>query len=357
MSQAAGNFRVGLLIPLQGPAGLFAPSCEAAAQLAVEQVNAAGGICGRQVQVVTLDGGGAPSAVAGRVQRAVSGRRIDAVTGWHISAVRQHVAPVLRGRVPYVYTSLYEGGGAEPGLICSGEVPRQQIEPALAALRDGFGLRRWCIVGNDYIWPRASARAARQFCRELGLSLHAQIFVPYGTQDFTPVVDAVAGSGAEAVLMLLVGQDAVAFNRAFAGRGLHQRVARFSPLMEETMLLASDAWATENLFAAAAYFSTLTTPDALHLMGLYSGRYGPAAPPLNNMAESCYEGILTLQRWHQLTRSPDLDRLIAASDSVGFDGPRGPVSLVGGVCQQRVYLAHADGLSFEVLADLAPARI
>lgn len=356
MSHHVQAFRVGLVIPFQGPPGLFAPSCLASATLAAEQVNQSGGICGRPVRLELIEGGGRPAQVANQVRRAVDDG-VDAVTGWHISAVRQQIAPVLDGRIPYVYTSLYEGGEVRPGVICSGEVPEQQIRPAFRWLRDELGLRRWVIVGNDYIWPWASATAAHRFSRELGLSVVDEIFVGYGSQDLVPAVERVARASADAVLMLLVGQDAVLFNREFAARGLHAQLARFSPLMEENMLLASGVEATENLYAAAGYFSSLATPDALDLLGAYTERFGPDAPPLNNMAESCHEGILVLRELHRAARSCRLRDIVSVVHRVGFDGPRGPVSQERGMWRQRVYLAAANGFDFDVLAELRPAGV
>lgn len=342
------------MIPLQGPAGIFAPSCEAVAQLAADEVNDRGGLRGRKVTIEVLDGGAPGEEVARTVADRLRGRGLDAVTGWHISAVRNSLVPVLRDRVPYVYTSLYEGGERTPGVFCTGETPRIQIAPALAWLRDHFGIRSWCLVGDDYIWPRRSAAAARAYCRELGLELKREIYVPYGSDDFRGPAREAISSGAQAVLMLLVGQDAVLFNREFARAGGHDRMARFSPLMEENMLLASGAESTENLYVAAAYFSSLATAGAMDLMGSYVATYGPDAPPLNVMAESCYEGLLALEALIRQARSPAIADLLASAPDVGYDGPRGPMNLQDSQFDQQVYIAFADGYDFDILDRLVP---
>lgn len=351
-ASVSDSYRVGLVIPLRGPAGIFAPSCEAATELAVRTVNATGGIAGREVRIEVIDGGGHPIEVARTVDLAVRSGRIHAVSGWHISAVRRRVAPVTSGRVPYVYTPMYEGGERTPGVICSGEVPDQQIRPALTWLRDNLGIRNWCLVGDDYIWPRRSAAATRDFCHDLGLTIRDELFVEFGTDTFADTVDRVAASGARGVLMLLVGQDAVLFNREFAARGLADRMVRFSPLMEENMLLASGPGATENLYVAAAYFRTLATANALDLMSAYTDAFGAEAPPLNEMAESCHAGIMMLRVLHDRAGRGDLPALLSAGEHAGFDGPRGPIQMSAGVCSQRVYLARAAGFDFDVLEAL-----
>jgi urea transport system substrate-binding protein len=148
--------RVGLVVPLQGPAGLFGPSCEAVAATAVRAINDAG-VLGRELAVEVIDGGAPPEQVGATVGRLIDDGRIDAVTGWHISAVRHAVAPMTAGRVPYVYTSLYEGGGSRPGVFCSGETPARQIAPALRWLRDVCGVRAgsWWATTTSGPGPRS----------------------------------------------------------------------------------------------------------------------------------------------------------------------------------------------------------
>ena len=119
-----------LVIPLQGPAGIFGPSCESCATLAMEEINAQGGVLGRELNLVPVDGGAAPSSVAKNVDALIRAGTVEAVTGWHISAVREAVAPVIGGRVPYAYTALYEGGEHRPGVFLTGETPDLQLGPA-----------------------------------------------------------------------------------------------------------------------------------------------------------------------------------------------------------------------------------
>jgi ABC-type branched-subunit amino acid transport system substrate-binding protein len=346
------SFRVGVIIPLQGPAGIFGPSCEAVTQLALTQLNDAGGIMGRPVEAEIIDGGARPTEIAETVRTGVRSGRLHALTGWHISAVRQRVAPVGVGHIPYVYTSLYEGGERRPGVFCCGETPPDQIAPALRWMRDEHGTRRVYVLGDDYVWPRVTARSVRHYADALNLTITAEQFIPLGTSDFEPVVRAIAASSADTVLMLLVGQDAVLFNRAFAARGLHAKIRRLTPLMEENMLLSSGAEATRQLFVSAAYFRSLATASAMELTDAYVRMHGAGAPPLNNEAESCYEGIRALAALIHRGGSSDPYTMTHAADGVGYDGPRGPMQMEGGNVRQHVYVAQATELDFEVLARL-----
>lgn len=344
---------VAFVVPRSGPAGLFGPGCEACGDLAAAELNDDGGVLGREVRLHPVDGGLPPARVAREVAALLDAGAVDAVSGWHISAVRQALAPVVAGRVPYVYAPLYEGGERTPGVFLTGETPETQVLPALRWMAAELGVRTWCVVGNDYVWPRGSARAVRRWVRTTpDVRVLDEVFVPLGTGAFGAVLERVLRSGAQGVLMFLVGSDAVRFNRSFAAAGMDRGRVRLSPLMEENMLLATGAEATRGLYAAAGFFETLATASALEFSARYAARFGVRAPVPGALAESCFEAITLLGRLAGRAGSTDPAALLGVAEHTGFDGPRGAVSLRGAHLRQDVYLARADGLSFDVLARL-----
>lgn len=352
--RSAGDaIRIGLAIPLQGPGGIFAPSCEAVAELFRRQVNDTEGVLGRPVEFEVIDAGRPAAEVSTAVSALVDRGHIDGLTGWHISSVRHALVPVTQGRIPYVYTSLYEGGERRPGVFCSGETPDQQIAPALQWLRDELGLRRWHVVGSDYVWPRRSASIASAYVRRLGLDLVSTTFMRFGADHFESALDAIeAGPAADGVLMFLVGQDAVHFNRQFSARGLDRGLVRLTPLMEENMLLASGAESVRDLYVAAGYFRSLATGDSLDFVGEYAAAFGAGAPPLNNQGESCYEGIRLLTSLFERAGGTSLVDVLRVSEGLAYDGPRGTMVLHRGHLRQSVYLAKAGDADFDVITSL-----
>jgi ABC-type branched-subunit amino acid transport system substrate-binding protein len=274
--------------------------------------------------------------------------------------VRQALAPKIRCRVPYVYTALYEGGERTPGVFLTGETPARQLLPAMRLLAQSHGVRRWCIVGNDYVWPRVTAEAARKYARQCGTRVAAEAFVPLGTCDFTRVLCKVERCAADAVLVLLVGDDAAQFNRAFAAQGLHDRCLRLSTLMDENMLLASGPEATVGLWSAAGYFETLATAESLGFGARYARRFGAQAPPVGSPGESCYEGLKFLAALvgaagrllprRRLPWAATADSAPAGLDD--YEGARGVLRIRGNHVEQPVYLAEADGLDFHVRTQL-----
>ena len=351
--RAGSILDVALLIPLDGSAGIFGPSCELCAKLAMEEVNSEGGVLGRELRPRVVDGGAPPARVAAEIGRLVHRGIVDAVVGWHISAVRVAVAPRIAGRVPYIYTALYEGGERTPGVFLAGETPVRQLLPAMQWLAREQGVRRWYIVGDDYLWPRATAISARSYAALCGGAICGETFVPLGTTYFAPTAEQVWRSGADAVLMLLVGQDAACFNRAFAHADLQDRCLRLSTLVEENTLLASGADCTKGIHATAAYFETLITTESLTFENRYVQRFGVDAPTLNSPGESCYEGVRLLASLARRAGTLDVARLYATANGVTYYGPRGEVWVrEDHHLEQRVYLGRAAALDFDVITQL-----
>ena len=112
---------IALVVPLSGPAGMFGPSCEASAELAAEDINAAGGILDRPVRIHPVDAGAPLRELADELGRLVAQQQIDAVVGWHLSNARRVITPQTAGRVPYVYTTFYEGGESTDGVYMVGK--------------------------------------------------------------------------------------------------------------------------------------------------------------------------------------------------------------------------------------------
>lgn len=332
-------YNIGLFVPLSSAAAVWGPSCQACAELAVEEINRAGGLMGRELRLITVDAGGAPEDVADAAEHLLDGDALDAVVGMHISAVRTALAPRLSNRIPYIYTPLYEGGETAPGVYAIGETPEDQLRPALGWAAMQRGAMRWALVGNDYVWPRASHAQARRFLAEIGGCVAGEAYLPLGSEDFERCLDWLAGLQVDAVLLSLVGQDAIAFNRAFGARGLQRRMLRLSMSIDENTLLGMGAENTANLFAASGYFTSLDT-DANHAFSeRYRSRFGMRAPVPSSLGQSVYEGFAFLKAAQDAGRDRPLR----------IPGARGAVYLNNRCKVNPIYLAEADGVEFRVL--------
>lgn len=343
---------IALVVPLTGPAGMFGPSCEISAELAVEDLNAAGGVLDRPVRIHPVDAGAPLGSLSAEMGRLIDHNQVDAVVGWHLSNARQVITPHTAGRIPYVYTTFYEGGENTEGVYMIGETPEQQLFPALDWLREHQGLKRWCIVGNDYVWPRMTARVTMEYMRRRGIDFVGEAYVPLGGRDFRDMLELVRTSRADGVLVLMVGADNAAFNRAFARAGLQEDHIRLSLMIGEDVLCASGSSGTEGLYTACGYFESVLTPENMGFGSRYQRWFGQAAPALNNIGESCYEGLLLLSALAETARSLEISAIDRVASTVAYQGPRGEVAMHGSHTVQPVYLADTDELDFRVLTEL-----
>lgn len=339
--RAGDDFRVALCAPLRGPEGIWGPSCLASAQLAQAELNRWSGIAGRPCQLQIVDASSEAPDVEGVLGDLVDSGQVDALVAMCISSVRQRIVGAVDGRVPFVYTCLYEGGDHSPGLYAIGETAARQLRPSIAWLGLRGQARRWMLVGNDYVWPRMSHRIARQSIAESGGQVVAETYLPFGVDDFGPVIDQLRATRADAVLISMVGQDAVDFNRAFGSAGLQHRVLRLSCAIEENQLLAIGAENTDNLYVAMGYFSTLDTEANLDFKARYQASFGDRAPVLNTIGQSLYEGM------HFLSALMDHR---AAPGQRPHSSARTADGAAGGVADAPIYLALADGHAFKVIA-------
>ncbi|WP_122159097.1 substrate-binding domain-containing protein [Paraburkholderia sp.] len=361
MSQRLGTrsskqeLNIALCVPLGGAAGIWGPSALASARLAVAELNSGSGITGRPCRLITLNAGDDAQAIEDSLVELVEEGAVDALVGMHTSAVRHDLLHAIGGRIPFVYTPLYEGGERTPGVFAIGETISRQLRPAIHWLNEHHRPRRWMFIGNDYVWPRASHQVAHRFVAESGGSVVGEMFLPFGGGDYEYVLDQIREQRADAVLLSLIGQDAVDFNRAFGHADLASHVLRLSCALGENELLGIGARNTDNLYVASGYFASLDTDANQSFKERYHSHCGVRAPTLDTFGQSTYEGIhflaalLNDARQRNATTA-SLARLGTAP--LSYRSARGAVYAGGRVNRVPIYLARVDGHAFRVLTHL-----
>lgn len=344
------TYRIALLVPLCGSAGLWSPSCIASAQVAVEELNQRSGINGRQVQLVMIDSAfEAPVPVEEVVNDLIEAKAIDAIVGMHISAIRQRLSKIVRQRIPYIYTPLYEGGESTPGIFSIGETPGLQLGPAMDFLNCKYAMRRWALIGNDYVWPHVSHSFAKQKIKELDATLVYERYLPFGLDDMQRFIGEIEQSNADAVLISLVGHDAVLFNRSFGEAGLHRKAVRLSCAIEENALLACGSQGLNRLFSSASYFGALQTDANAAFREKYYGMHGDSAPLLNAVGQSTYEGVQFLgsliERYSDEWRSLDCRRMPPVAHASARWQNKAEIN----PSLMPIYVARANGIQFDII--------
>lgn len=346
------ELNVALCVPLGGVTGIWGPSALASAKLAAAELNGLSGIGGRTCRLIAVNADDDAPMLEAVLSDLVHSGEVDALVGMHTSRVRQRILTAIGGEIPFVYTPVYEGGECTPGVFAIGDTPARQLQPAIAWLAERERPRRWALLGNDYVWPHVSNRLARNYVARCGAEVVSEDYVPLHTTDFSEQMATIRCAGVDAVLLSLVGEDAIAFNRAFGEQGFGRSALRLSCAIEENELLAIGAQNTERLYVASSYFAALATDANIAFKERYYNHFGDRAPTLNSLGQSTYEGVhflaslfqrglLEPSQWKQDRREP-----------IAYCSAREAIYSGDGTNLAPTYMAVAEGHAFRVIARL-----
>lgn len=346
------ELHIALCVPLGGSAGLWGPSALASAKLALVELNRETGVGGRACRLVTVNAADDAPDIEATLIELVQAGDIDAIIGMHTSAVRQRILRAVGGEIPFVYTPLYEGGESTPGVFAIGETTARQLQPAIRWLSRRKRPRRWFAIGNDYVWPHVSHRMARGYIAEAGGELVGEMYVPFGSTDFSEALDALRLQRADAVLLSLVGQDAIEFNRAFGRAGLSRAMLRLSSAIGENELLGIGADNAEDLFMTCGYFASLDTEANIAFKERYCAHFGERAPTLNTFGQSTYEGLHFLAALFERGLDADGSPRRLGGAPMAYRSARNAAYEGGGGSRTPIYLARAEGNAYRVITQL-----
>jgi urea transport system substrate-binding protein len=351
---ADDEYRIGLLTSKSGPGAVFAVACENLAAMAVDELNADGGLYGRRVRLLVADDATDPAVGASEARSLIrAGCRVvlASVTSATFGAVQREVED---SGVPLVHTLLNEGGGGPGHVFRWGERPADQLAVAAIPLMRTSGARHWFLVGDDYSWSHGAHRAARRVLPQAHGMVVGERFVPLGTKDFEPVIDAIMRSGADLVLSTLVGADEVAFERQCLAMGLRARCRTLSLVLDESTRERIGDSAAAGVWTAFGYFQQLPTAENKAFLSRYRDTFGPWAPPVSTLSESTYSAVHLYGAAARQARQDDPGQVVAQLRWLRAILPRGTVELMGPhQIRQQLCLAEASAGGFRLLE---PAR-
>jgi ABC-type branched-subunit amino acid transport system substrate-binding protein len=190
---------------------------------------------------------------------------------------------------------------------------------------------------------------AKGYIADAGGEVVGEEYVPFTVSEFDSSLQRIKESGADAVLITLVGGGSVGFNVSFAGFGLDKQAIRLGTLIEENTLAGIGAENANRLFASMGYFASIDTDAARAFSQDYTTTYGVDAPVLNGLGQSIYEGLMLLAELGNKAGSLDVEAMDAAAEGTKWSTPRGNNTLAGGHVAQTIYLAAGEGGNFNVI--------
>lgn len=341
-----------VLIPASGPSGLFGPSTRDCAVLACKEINDAGGILGRELELNFIDVGKPLVDVVNEVGASIRDGAV-ALVGAHDSAVRRAVCAEVGKQVPYIYTPPYEGDETGAGLIVLGETPYQQLSRVLPWFMEKKQINTWFLLGNSYQWPYVTNWLAKQYIGILGGETLAEEYVPFGCENFDHALRRIDELKPDGILITLVGNDSVSFNRAFAERGYAESIIRLGLLIEENTLLGIGVENSRGIYSVSGYFTCIDTAANNAFIERYTSMFGSHAPVLNVVGQSCYDGLHLLAWMAAKAKSLDANKVSALSEGFVFESPRGLTTIHNHHSTKTIYLGAAEGIDFTIEASFS----
>ena len=323
------SVKIGFLNSLSGTMAISEKTVHDSLQMAADEINAAGGVNGKTLDVVTEDGASEPTVFAEKAEKLIKSDCVAAVFGGWTSASRKAMLPVFEGNNSLLfYPVQYEGLESSKNIFYTGATTNQQIVPALDYLKEQ-GVTSLFLVGSDYVFPRTANKIIKAYAEANGIEIKGEEYTPLGDTEFSTIVNKVQAAGADAVFNTLNGDSNVAFFKQYRNVGL-------SP---ETMPVVSVSIAEEEVggigldnvvgqLAAWNYFQTIDTPVNKKFVEDFKAKYGQNRVTSDPM-EAAYTSLYLWKLMAEKAKAFDTASIQAAADGTTFEAPEGTVVVDG----------------------------
>lgn len=314
--------KIGFLSGLTGLETILGETQLNCFKLAIDEINAAGGAGGRRIEYVVEDDQTTTRGAIDKTRKLILQDKVDVIVG--LIASLTHVAArsiTTPANKLLMYTTYYEGGVCEKTFFSTGQVPSQQIFPTAEWLTKNVGKSVY-VVGSDYIWPKRSTEVLKTAFTQFGGKLLGAEFVPFGTQDFGPILNRIKEAKPDIVWMMVAGADQISMLKQFRSFGIKAQLV--SNGLDEIFSF-SHPELTEGALASQAYFMTLDNSKNKSFVAAYRAKFG-AGKPINAMGEATYDAAWLYAKAVAKAGSTEVNKVISALKTVEFDAPQGRVN-------------------------------
>jgi urea transport system substrate-binding protein len=360
---AGDTIKVGILHSLSGTMSISEVSVKDATLLAIEEINAAGGIMGKMIEPIIEDGASDWPTFAEKARKLIQQDQVAVVFGCWTSASRKAVLPVfeeLNGLL--FYPVQYEGLESSPNIFYTGAEPTQQIIPGVDFLMNELGAKKIYLLGSDYVFPRTANLIIKAQLEAAGVELAGEEYVPLGGTEFSTIISKIQEAAPDAIFNTLNGDSNVAFFKQFKDAGYTPEtlpVISVSVAEEEVRGIGAENIAGH--YTAWNYYQTTATPENEKFVAAYKAAYGDdrvTADPI----EAGYFGVYAWKALVEAAGSTDVAAVTAAADAseIEIAAPGGPIKVDGETQHMyktvRIGQIGADGLITEVWASEGPVK-
>ncbi len=340
-AQAGGTIKVGILHSLSGTMAISETTLKDTVLMAIEEINAKGGVMGKKLEPVVVDPASNWPLFAEKTKQLLGQDKVSVIFGCWTSVSRKSVLPVVEEMNGLLfYPVQYEGEELSKNVFYTGAAPNQQAIPAVDYLmsKAGGGAKRWVLLGTDYVYPRTTNKILRAYLKSKGVADKDidEKYTPFGHSDYQTIVADVkkfSQGGKTAVVSTINGDSNVPFYKELGNAGLKAKdvpVVAFSVGEEE--LRGVDTKPLVGHLAAWNYFQSIKSPANTEFIKKWSAYAkakklpGSDKPLTNDPMEATYIGINMWKQAVEKAKSTDTDKVIAAMAGQTFTAPSGIVS-------------------------------
>jgi urea transport system substrate-binding protein len=323
------TIKIGFLNSRSGTMAISENTVYDSLAMAKDEINAAGGVNGKQLEVVAEDGASDPSTFAEKAQKLISSDCVAVVFGGWTSASRKAMLPVFEGNNALLfYPVQYEGLEASKNIFYTGATTNQQIIPGLDYLKEQ-GVKSLFLVGSDYVFPRTANKEIKAYAGANGIEITGEEYTPLGSTDFATIVNKVKASKSDAVFNTLNGDSNVAFFKEYTNAGLTAaRMPVVSVSIAEEEVKGIGASNLKDQLTAWNYYQTIDTPVNRKFVADFKAKYG-ADRVTSDPMEAAYTSLYLWKGMVEKANSFAVADIQAAADGVSFDAPEGKVTVNG----------------------------
>ena len=347
-AHAAGPIKMGIATDITGP---IAPSGNAdwqVAQFAVEQINGAGGIGGRPIELFLEDTASDPKTAVGNVRRLIQQHKVDVVLGAITSAMRQAIKdPIVnRGRTLYIYPQLYEGQECTKFLFCTGPTPAQQVDELIPYLIKEKGRKRFAMPSANYVWPQLLNKYARRVIEANGGEVVFEEYYPLDQAEYSATIGKIRDGRVDCVFHTVIAPGLQPFMKQLYESGF-QRGGGITACVyyDENLLNYHPPQEMDGLYSCLDYFQAVDDPFSRQLQEGYTKRF-PGSRYLftaGSASTGMYRGIKLYEAAVRETGGKlGREDVAAALDHAKIaQGPGGGAEMVPGKmhCRMNMYVA------------------
>ena len=318
--------RIGVPIGLSGANSVVAPSVIQAAQLAVDEINAKGGVMGRPLALEVADDGSGAAGAQRAFDSLVFQKKVNVLISMETSAARNAGLPIVtRGRTPFIYTSSYEGRSCNRYMYVNAWVPEQQQAPVIDFFLKDKGAKTFFLIGSDYAFGRGMLAYARQYIASHGGTVVGEEYQPMDAGDWTAIISKVKAATPDALILSTAGGvPNVTLTKQYRAAGIAVPVVNLGVDEGTAKTMGADA---TGIYISGSYYTSIESPANKAFLDAMRAKFGDALLTPNDLSVPQYDAIYLYKAAVEQAGGTATDGVIKALAEVSFDGPRGRIQM------------------------------